>query len=354
VDQQFESDVMQDLMGDSPSASADAAYAEEGFEDGFEGDGMEEDGMMEMDGYDEHEEAFLDEEGFEDGFESEYADEFAEEAVDEIDALEEAVADALDAEDSDEFLARLIGGIRNVAGAVGRGAGAVRRVAGTAQRVAGQVGGIARGVEGLARSVGGTTAGAPRRRRIRTRSGTATGNELPALIRQMLPILQQHARQGADEMELFEDLADWYEETQVDEALPLIAGVAARAALRPMVRRGAAVASRAVRRQLVRGATQAARQLAGRQGARGVRALSRITRSVGRTAVRRGLRPANLPTAIRQTTARIAAQPGLVRRLSQPGAVTTGAAPRSRVILRGGGTPRRFVVNGPVEIIVQR
>ena len=173
------------------------------------------------------------------------------------------------------------------------------------------------------------------------------------LLRQILPMLQQRAAQGADEMDVFEDLADWYEEEQADEALPVLAGVAARAALRPLIRRGAAVAGRAVRRQLVRGATQAARSLVRRQGPQAVRALPRIARSVGRTAARRGVRPTALPTAIRQTAARVAAQPGLARRLSRP-TVAVSRGPARRLGVRSGGVPRRLVVRGPVEIIVRR
>jgi hypothetical protein len=183
------------------------------------------------------------------------------------------------------------------------------------------------------------------------------GGMLPGLLQQLLPMLQQHAAQGASEMDVFEDLADWFEQEDADEALPVLAGVAARAALRPLIRRGGARAGRAVSRQIVRGATQAARSLVNRQGPQAVRALRPIARSVGRAAVRRGMRPAALPGAIRQTAARVAAQPALARRLSQT-AMRTGragaGAPRSRLSISGGGVPRRFVVNGPVEIIIRR
>jgi hypothetical protein len=81
--------------------------------------------------------------------------------------------------------------------------------------------------------------------------------------------------------------------------------------------------------------------------------LPRIARSVGRTAVRRGAQPAALPTAIRQTAARVATQPGLARRLSRP-AAGIGRIPARRLGVRGGGAPRRLVVRGPVEIIVRR
>jgi hypothetical protein len=175
---------------------------------------------------------------------------------------------------------------------------------------------------------------------------------MPAMLQQLLPLLQQHAAQGADELDVFEDLADWFEDEAVDEALPVLAGVAARAALRPLIRRGAAAAGRTVRRQLVRSATHAARQLTRRQGPQAVRALPRIARSVGRTAARRGARPAALPAALRQTAAQVVRQPALVRRLAGPAAARPRAVGVRRVA--AGGVPRRFVVNGPVEIIVRR
>lgn len=330
MDKQFEGDVMQDLMEDSPVLSADDGFEDEAGEE-FEGDGMEDDAMLEgMDameeGFEEGEESFLGEEDSE----ADLGDEFAEEGADAMDALEEAVADALDAEDSDEFLSRLISGVRRVAGLVGRGAGAVRRAAGTAQRVAGRVGGVARRVEG------------------------AAGGSLPDVLRQLLPLLQQGAAQGADGLDLFEDLADWYETEDADEALPVLAGVVARAALRPLARQGAAVVGRNLGRQLVRQTTQAARALVRRQGPQAVRALRPIARSVGRAAARRSLRPAALPAAIRKTASRVAAQPRLAQRLSRPARRAGRAGPiRSRLVVRG-GTPRRFVIPGPVEIRVIR
>lgn len=365
MDQQFESDVMHDLMADSPTVSADEEFEEDSYDDGFEEEGMEEDTMMDgMDQYDEDtadfgDEAYLGEDDFDESFGDDFGDDFAEEETNIMDAMEGAVANAMDAEDSDEFLRRLISGVRGVAGAVRRGAGTVGRVAGRAQNIAGQVGRVARGVQGLAGAVAGSGGQRTRRgarpRIGRARSG-AMGSPLSGLLQQLLPMLQQHAAQGANEMDVFEDLADWFEQEDADEALPVLAGVAARAALMPLIRRSGIAAGRAVNRQLVRGATQAAQNLVRRQGPQAVRALQPIARSVGRAAVRRGMRPAALPGAIRQTAARVAAQPALAQRLSRPAAAQAARAgiPRSRLTLSGGGTPRRFVVNGPVEIIIRR
>lgn len=341
MDQQFESDIVHDLMADSPTVSADEAFEEESYDDSFEGDGyedegMEEDAMMdEMDQYDEDtetyaDEAYFGEKEFEDDFEEELEDEFAGEEMDVMVATEEAVADALDAEDSDEFLRRLISGIRVVADQVGR---------------------VARGVQDVAGGIAG--AGAQRGRRGgKHRTGGAMGR---GSLQLLLPILQQHAAQGANEMSLFEDMADWFEQENPDEALPILAGVAARAALRPLSQGSGAIAEQAVRRQILRGATQAARNLVSRQGPQAVRALRPIATSVGRVAVRKGIEPAALPGAIRQAAARVAAEPALARRLSQPAMRTDrSVVPRSRLSISGGGVPRRFVVNGPVEIIIRR
>jgi hypothetical protein len=363
VNQHFNEDVMQDLMEDSPGVSADEAFEHETFEedafgDDFEEDTMEDDLMNDaMDEYDESEEDIMEEEGFEEGFAEDMGDEFLEEDIDAMDAMEEAVADALDAEDSDEFLRRLIGGIGRVAGAVRRGAGTARRVAGTVQRVAGRAGRVARQVQGLAGSIAGSATQPGRRAgRGRARMGRAPGmaGALPGIFQQLLPLLRQHAAQGADELDIFEDLADWFEEEEADEALPVLAGVAARAALRPVIRRGAVTAGRTVRRQLVRRTTQAARNLVRRQGPRAVRALRPIARTVGRAAARQGMRPAALPGAIRQATDRVAAQPALVRQLSQTGgAPGRMSAPRGRINISGRAR-RRVVINGPVEIIIRR
>jgi hypothetical protein len=122
--------------------------------------------------------------------------------------------------------------------------------------------------------------------------------------------------------------------------------VVARTALRPVLRRAVGRVSRPLRRQLVRSATQAARTLVRQRGPRALRALPRVAQSVGRTAVRRGLRPTALPQAIRRTAAQVAARPALLRRLARPGASPALRRPPGR------GVPRRFRLRGPVEITI--
>ena len=121
-------------------------------------------------------------------------------------------------------------------------------------------------------------------------------------------------------------------------------------ASRSVLRRAAL--SSPLRRQIVHSTTQVARNLVRRQGPAALRALPRIAQSVGQTAARRRLSPSRLPQAIRQTGARVAAQPRLVGQLSRPapGMRRTSVRPGpSR-----GGLPQRLRLQGPVEIMITR
>lgn len=373
MDQPFESEVMEELAAETPLSSAEEF---EEFE-GMEGEGFEEGLSDEMSGFAEDyaengfEDGFEDsfEDGFEDSFEEEFENSFEAEfgedygdASEAVDALESALADALDAEDADEFFRQLLGNISRVAGLVGRGTRAAGRVAQTAGRVAGQarrtaqtVGRVA-GQARRAAQTAGRVAGQARRvaGRVQQVAGQAAGASRPAanLLQQLLPLLQQYATQGFDELDALEDLADLFAEEEMDEALPVIGAIAARAAVSPLLRTTAARLSRPVRQQLVRSGTQAARTLARRQGPAAVRALSPIARQVGQTAARRGLGVRSLPSALRSTAARVAARPAMVQQLSRP--VRRGGL-RQRRLGRGRGVPRRLVLQGPVEIrIVSR
>ena len=346
MDQQFESEVMQDLAAEAPPSSADAAIEEldAAATEGFEAEeGMEEEALEEeMEGFEEgEEEGFLAEEDYAEDYAEDLGDVFAEEGAEEADALEEVMADALDAVDSDEFFGRLLSGISQVAGLVGRGAGAagrVTRTVGRAAQTAGRVAGRARRVAGRVGQVA---------QQVGRVAGTAAQARIPlrSLIGQLLPMVQQWAQQGFDEADALDELADWFAEEEMDAALPVLAGVAARTVLRPMLGRVAGQIARPLRRQLVRSATQAAQTLLRRRGPRALRALPRIAQSVGRTAVRRRLRPSVLPQAMRRTAAQVAARPRLLRRLTQ---APTGVIPRRRYGARA--MPQRFILRGPVEI----
>lgn len=332
MDQQFKSDVTHNLMADYPTVSVDEAFQEESYDDGFEGDNMEAEIIMDdANQYDEEaeiygDEAYFGEERSKESFEGVFENEFSREEMNIMDAMEEAVANALDAENSDEFFRQLLSGIRGI---VCNGSQSV----GTTGCVAGQ-------------ASDNSTRGA---RSAKAVAIGRTGQQ------RLLTLLQQHADQRSDEMDTFEALADLFVQEGMDEALPILSGVVARVALRPLLQRNGAIAGQAVNRQIVRGATQAARNLVSRQGAQAIRALRPIATSVGRVAVRRGMKSAALPNAIRQAVATVAAQPTLARRLAQT-TVQTGRTevPRSRLSISGDGVPRRFVVNGPVEIIIRR
>jgi len=328
MDQRFEGEMMQDLAAETP-----AAFSEESL-DGMEGAEEEsfagEDALEEMEAYDEGEDEALamEEEGFEADLGEEFEEFGAAEDVDAWDALEDAMADALDAEDTDEFFRRSLGALSRVAGVVGRGAGTVGRVVRTVGQAAQTAGRVAR-----------------RTRRIAGRAAQARSP-----VGYLMQQLGQYLNQGFDEYDALEDLANLFAEEEMDEALPVLAGVAARTALRPMLRRTAGQVSRPLRRQLVLSTTQAAQTLVRRRGPQAVRALPRIARSVGRTAVRRGLRPAALPQAVRRAAVQVAARPALVQRLAQP-----LAQPPARTAMRrplGRGIPRRFRLRGPVEITI--
>lgn len=274
-------------------------------------------------------------------------------AQDTDELLETAVCDALDAADSDEFFRALLGGLGRVAGVMGRGAAGARRVAGAvgrgaagvrraaqavgrgaaqAQRVAGQVGRGAARVGEVAR----------RANTIATRASRAT-NPLASVIGQLLPLLQQYASSGATEADAFDELSDLYVEDGLDEALPVLAGIAARRLVVPMLARGARSLARPLARQMLQSATRAARTLVNTQGRQAVRALPAIARNVARRAVRTATRPAALPQTLVRAATQVAARPELVSRLSRPQAGAVHAR-----------TGRVFQINGPVEITIRR
>jgi hypothetical protein len=244
------------------------------------------------------------------------------ESGDAWDAFEEAAADALDAEDSDEFFRRIMSGLSQVAGGVGGAASRVRRVAQTTARRAGQAQRITR-------------------RAARARSP----------VGYLVQRLGQYLNEGFDEFDALEDLADLYAEEELDEALPVLAGVAARALVRPLVRRATGQIGLGVRRQIVRSAGQAARTLARRVGPRSVRALPQIVRSIGRSAARSRMPPAAIGPAIRRVASRVVQRPGLIRRMAAPSQRRIGMGARI-ITTDGGRIPRRLVLRGPVEITI--
>jgi hypothetical protein len=158
-----------------------------------------------------------------------------------------------------------------------------------------------------------------------------------------IPVLQRYRSEGLDEAQVFDALAQWFEEEQAELAVPLMAGFAARMVARPLLRQAGAALKPRLRRQMVRRAAEAARILARRRGPRAVRALPSLARSVARCAVRRLLPPRTVPRALQRTATELAARPQLVRQLMHP-ANPSAPAPR--------GNARRIRVAGPVEITI--
>jgi hypothetical protein len=230
-------------------------------------------------------------------------DEFSTDEGDSLDEMEEEVADALEADDTDEFFRRL----RNIA-----------------RRVAPVIGRIARTVAPIASAIP-----LPQAQLI----GRAAG-----LIGRVM------ADEG-DEFDGIDELANLAEEEEdgIDAAAPLVAGLAIRGAMR-----GAARLPRPVRRQLVRAATTATRQIARRQGPRAAAAaLPGVIRQARRVVTRRRLPAQRLPQIVRQTAARVAQSPQLVRRMAQVASRVRsagGAMPRQR--LRGGYTGGGYTSGG--------
>ncbi|MBU3056554.1 hypothetical protein [Pseudomonas indica] len=380
MSQQFDEDVMDELAADIPAAAdeMDEGLDMEGFEEGEAydeamGDALEDEADFADEAIDE---AFaLDEYDAGDGFDD--ADAYDEANL--FDAFEDMMADALDADDADEFFGRLISGIAglvrrgargagqaartiqsgarqasNVARTVSRGATQAGRFAqqmtGRVRHMANQVGGVARQVSsaaGQASRIAGQVGGIANR--VSRIAGTAARSANPAssLLQQLVPILQQYQAQGFDELDAFEDMADWLAEEDFDGALPVLGGLAARVLVRPVLQRAAGAGiAQPLRQQLVRSSTQAARTLVNRQGPQAMRALPRLAQGVARTAQRHHTPTRALPRAIRQTASQLAARPQLVRHLTRPG---IGGVP-----MPGIGHAQRIRLNGPVELVVHR
>jgi hypothetical protein len=318
VDQRFEDDVMQDLSGEGPAVSGDeaafaamAAAATDGFGEESLEDDMREDtdpgaDLSAEDGSGEDADDDLDlDPGF-DVAEGETQD-----------GLEATIAEALDAQGPEEFFARLLGGVGRLAARPARGA--------RPQTVRG------------GRRGSGARPASPGVVSVRT----GTRRSLNGLMQR----LGRYLAEGIDEREALDDLTELFVEEGLDEALPVLGGLAARALLQPLSAGRTGRIGAPLRRQLVESVTQAARTLAGRAEPEALRALPRLAQSIGRTAGRRDARPAALPQALRRTAAQIASQPALLARLMRSGPKRSP----TRTGL-GRGAAQRLVVPGPVEI----
>jgi ABC-type transporter Mla subunit MlaD len=285
-------------------------------------------------------------------------------------AFEEEVADGLDAGDDDEFFGRLLGGLGRAAGALGRGGGVAGRIGSFAQqagRVAGRVGQAAQRVSPAAQAAArlARLLGAPGAAnalgsagRVAQGVGRAAGG-----ARGLFSQLSQLLGQGGNAMDAFDDAVDLFAEDGVDEALPAVVGLAARAAARGLGFRNLTQVSRAGRRALVRGVAAAARELVRQRGPHAVRALPRLAAAATRVAQRRARTPQQAVEAVRrglpQAARRVTQNPQVMRRLAQPqrtGAPAPLARPtavgRGRPAAAAGGGRRRYTFQGPVTLTI--
>lgn len=234
------------------------------------------------------------------------------------DAIDDLVADALDAGDSDEFLRRL----GSIARSVGRGIGSAARVIGP------------------------------------------LANMIPLPQAQMIGRIANVAGRlladGADEFEALDELVDNLDDSEIDAAAPVIAGLALRRVM-PAVARLA----RPARRQLVRGVARATRTAARRAGPRATRIVPRVVRTVQRAVRQRRISPRAVPRVVQQVTQQVVRRPQAVRRLARPLVPTarratprgTAAPVLTRRHTAGGTCPRcggrHITTRGPVTITIQ-
>lgn len=354
MNQPFDSDVMDEMDGNQ-DAMDEMAQNAEGFE---EGDSFADAMGDEFDASGDDFAGDLSGDEFSDDFED------APNAGGALAAFEEELADGLDAADTDEFLSRILGGLGRAAGLLGRSGRRAAQAGRRAQPVARGIGQAATGVSNisgaaaqLARAMGSQTWG----QRLDT-VGNAAGR-VGGAAQNIAGLLGQIFGQGFDEFDAFDYLADAYEDG-VDEALPGMVGLAARAAARGLGFGGLTQLSQAGRRALVSGITTAARELMRSRQPGAIRALPRLARATTRTMRRRNVPPQQVAQAVRRTmprtARRVAQNPQVLRRVTQPSA-TPRATPltrptdlghgrRTHTISRG--TTRTFRINGPVELAI--
>jgi hypothetical protein len=220
-------------------------------------------------------------------------------AAEVMDELEDAVTEALDADDADEFLGNLWKGIRGVA----------KKVAPIVSKVAPFV----------------PIPGA-------------------ALIGKAADIVSQVAADEADEFDAFDAMIDVADEADsFDLAAPVVAGLAIRKAV-PQ----APLLPPEHRKQLVKATAAATRHIARRHGPAAAAALPAIVKHARRVAVQRGAPARRLPHLVRQTAAKVAQSPQLVRRFARASsAMRTAPGMAGGIGLGGRGVRRRRRAYGP-------
>lgn len=355
MDQPFDRDMMDEMDSDQ-DVMDEMDHGTEGFE---EGDSFVDAMGDEFDAAGDDLSSEMSADEYSDGYDAETNPGNA------LTAFEEELADGLDAADTDEFLSRIMGGLGRAAGLLGRSGQRAAQAGRRAQPVARGVSQAATGVSNisgaaaqLARSLGSQALG----QRLDTVGNVA--GRVGGAAQNIAGLLSQLFGQGFDEFDAFDFLADAYEEEGIDEALPAMVGLAARAAARGLGFGGLAQLSQAGRRALVSGISTAARELMRSRQPSAIRALPRLAQATTRTIRRRNVPAQQVAQTIRRTMPRTARQvaqnPQVLQRAAQP-STATRARPLTRPtnIGRGRtvdtitrGTTRRFQINGPVELAI--
>jgi hypothetical protein len=192
----------------------------------------------------------------------------------------------------------------------------------------------------------------PASTRVGAESSTVdAGAALADARRQLVPLLRAHVRSGTSEADVFADLSRRIERKSVQGALPLLATIAARALVRPLLGVTSKTVTPALARALVAAALVASSRLIESADPRALRALPALAARLGRHAVRDRLHARTLPEALTRAAARLSRRPDLARRLASR---VTGSTPMESLPERAKprATPRRLRIRGPIEIVI--
>lgn len=313
LEDDFEDLAYEDAEG---AAALEDDFAAEDYGNGFEDDGFDaleaegledEDMLYEDDAFDSFEaDGFDAYDAFEDDFESE-------------DALDGAMAYALSADEADEFFGKLVKGLKSVG----------KRVVSGIKKAAPVVGRIAGGVSKVASLIPHPYA-------------QAVG-KVAGVVGKAAQLAQRLRAEGASEDEALEAFAEMA--ARDPRALPLVAGLSARSVLKS---NGASM-SHAARKNVVKQMKGAAQTLVRQRGPTAIRALPKIVKSVKRTAAIKGTPRTAAAQVVRRTAAKVAASPGLVRKLARP---SPAGVRLVRTLGHNGTATRSFVIPGPARISI--
>jgi hypothetical protein len=232
-------------------------------------------------------------------------------------AFGDGVSRALDADSTEEFLARVLGAI--------------------------------------ARAGNATASAGPEaaRRMVASLAAPRTDHAAPGDPERVFGGVAHWMAQGLDDLEAFDAAAALYVDDGVDEALLPVAALGARLLAGDLAGGTRAPLDRSTGRALLHAVAAAARELSAGGERRHVRTLPRLARSVARVIRRSGVPPARAAPRVERSLAeaarRIAASPELAIRLA-----TTSAATRQAPVTEAPTAPRTrsFTFTGPVTLTI--